>query len=84
MGRMGKSGPVAHCWEEDLHRVALKTRFLLYRGLDIFPSQNPGFGASALSDRAERSRQPCCLAAEEALCEAIFAHTVTKEGFFAE
>jgi hypothetical protein len=26
------------------------------RGPDIFASQNPGFGASALSDRAERSR----------------------------
>jgi hypothetical protein len=32
----------------------------------------------------EQSRQPCCLAAEEAIFSAIFAQKVTKEGFFAE
>ena len=35
-------------------------------------------------DWAAHSRPPCCLAAEEVICSAIFAQQVTREGSFAE
>ncbi len=52
------------------------------RGPGIFPSQNPGFSTSALSDRAKRSRQSSCLAAEKATFSVIFTQKVTWDGFF--